>query len=158
MPVHLRPVTRENLHDCLALQVAPEQTSFVASVAKSLAEAYVDPNLQPYAVYDESARGHEATSEPVVGFAMVQIVAGVGFVQRLLIGADYQKRGYGRATMLEMIRRLRMHPDVETVATSHRKGNQQMARLCKGLGFVPWEIDFATSDGLEVFLIHEPAI
>lgn len=50
--VHLRRVTRNNLQACLALQASDEQQQFIATTTQSLAEAYVDSNLFPFAVYD----------------------------------------------------------------------------------------------------------
>ncbi len=44
---------------------------------------------------------------------MYEIVAGVGFIMRLMIDRKHQRRGYGRATMLEVIRRLKLCPDIE---------------------------------------------
>lgn len=152
MPVHLRPVTKDNLDQCLGLEVRPEQAHLVASVAKSLAQAYVDPNLHPFAVYDARALGYEQTDEPVIGFAILEVAAGVGFILRLLVGAEYQGRGYGRATMMELIRRAKLYPSVEMIATSHAKGNEVMARLCVSIGFVPWDVGYAEGDGPEVFL------
>jgi diamine N-acetyltransferase len=44
MNVELREVTRDNLHDVLALAVAPEQQPYVSPNAKSIAEAHFDPS------------------------------------------------------------------------------------------------------------------
>ncbi|WP_442805876.1 hypothetical protein [Streptomyces sp. NBC_01341] len=41
--LRLEQVTPANVLDACRLQVAPEQERFVASVARSLAEAYADP-------------------------------------------------------------------------------------------------------------------
>jgi diamine N-acetyltransferase len=88
----------------------------------------------------------------MVGFIMYEIVAGVGFIQRLMIDQSYQAQGYGRAALIEVIRRLRLSPEVEMIATSHRRENVIAAKLYLSLGFVPWEIAFATPDHPEVFL------
>ena len=68
--VHLRPVTQTNLRECLDLRLTDAQTSFVASTARSLAEAYVNPNLIPLVVYPVAARGYEQPDVPMVGFTM----------------------------------------------------------------------------------------
>ncbi len=49
--VHLHKVTRKNFRDCLNLQIAESQKSLIATTKQSLAEAYVDFNLVPLAVY-----------------------------------------------------------------------------------------------------------
>ena len=151
--VHLRPVTLANFRECLALQVEDAQTGLIASNAKSLAEAYVNPNMRPLAVYDAAARGFEEDPPaPMVGFTMIEMAAGVGFITRLMIDRAHQGRGYGRATMVEVIRRLRLTPEAEIIATSHLRENIAAARLYAGLGFVPWEIAYATADADEVYL------
>ncbi len=150
--VHLRPVTLANYRECLALQVDDAQAGLVASNAKSLAEAYVNPDLTPLAVYDVAARGYEEPPTPMVGFTMIEVAAGVGVINRLMIDRAHQRRGYGRATMTEVIRRLRLSPEAEIIATSHRRENAAAARLYAGLGFVPWDVAYATADAEEVYL------
>lgn len=127
--VHLRKVTRENLREGLNLQVTQLQKGLVAANTQSLAEAYVNPNLFPLAVYDAAACGYEQPEVPMIGFTMYELAAGVGFIMRLMIDEKYQGQGYGRATMLEVVRRLQLHPDVEIIATSYRKGNEIAASL-----------------------------
>ncbi|MGK7948419.1 MAG: GNAT family N-acetyltransferase [Xenococcaceae cyanobacterium] len=150
--VHLRRVTRENFRECLNLQVAESQKNLVATTTESLAEAYVDSNLVPLAVYDISACGYEQPEVPMIGFTMYEIVAGVGFMMRLIIDRKYQRQGYGRATTIEVIRRLKLSPEVEIIATSHLKENKIAARLYQSLGFQPWDISWAISHPTEVYL------
>lgn len=150
--VHLRPVTTDNLGECLALRLAEPPTALVASNAKSLAEAKVNPSLVPLAIYDVAARGHERPAVPMVGFVTYEVTVGIGFVLRLMIDGSYQRRGYGRAAMVDVIRRLTLTPEVELIATSHRHANKAAARLFQGLGFVPWAIEWAKDNPDEVFL------
>lgn len=141
MPVHLRPVNMKNLDQCLNLKITKEQENFVTGVAKSLAQAYVAPGLYPLAIYDEKALGCDEETQEVVGFAMYEIHQGVGFILRLLIDEKHQNKGYGKSTILELIRRLKLHQEVEIIAISHRKVNEKMSNICKSLGFVHWEIE-----------------
>ena len=150
--VHLRKVTRENFRECLNLQVTELQKSWVATTTKSLAEAYVDPNLFPLAVYDGAVCGYEQPEAPMIGFTMYEIAAGVGFIIRLMIDQKYQRQGYGKATMIEVIRRLKLYPDVEMIATSYRQGNKIAAELYQGLGFRQWDISDAISNPTEVYV------
>ncbi|HEY9799239.1 MAG TPA: hypothetical protein V6D25_02685 [Leptolyngbyaceae cyanobacterium] len=41
--------------------------------------------------------------------------------------------------MLEVIRCLKLCPDVEIIATSYRKENEAAAKLYQSLGFKQWE-------------------
>nr|WP_277882491.1 GNAT family N-acetyltransferase [Pseudanabaena sp. FACHB-2040] len=89
---------------------------------------------------------------PMIGFTMYEIVAGVGFVMRLLIDSKHQQQGYGRATMIEVIRRLKLCPEVEVIATSYRKENEVAAKLYQSLGFKQWEISYALSHPTEAYV------
>jgi diamine N-acetyltransferase len=150
--VHLRPIKSDNLWECLRLKVADGQLDFVATNADSLAQASVNAALVPLAVYDVASRGFEKPPTPMVGFTVYELEAGVGFILRLMIDRHYQRKGYGKATMLEVIRRLRLHPEVEMIATSYRRNNEAAAKLYESLGFVPREISFAKDGGDEVFV------
>lgn len=150
--VHFRPVTVANLTACLSLQVDDVQRDWIAPNVKSIAQAYVNPRLHPFAVYEQGSLGFEQPVTPMIGFVMLEISAGVGFLLRLMIDRSFQGKGLGRATLREVIRRLRLTPDVQLIATSHRKENQSMAQLLKVEGFIPWEIEYAHDDPGERFL------
>jgi len=139
----------------VALRVTEQQAGYVAPNVKSLAQAGADDALTAYAVFDGAERGMESPLSPPIGFALVEVVAGVGFIQRLMIDAGAQRQGYGRATLDELVRRLRLQPDVEMVAVSHRKGNKAMARLLAGVGFMPWPTPWPDPDPDEIYL-HLP--
>ena len=149
--VSLRPITQKNFAECISLKVADDQIALVASNVKSLAEAYVNPTLHPLGIYDASA--HYENSPVLIGFAMYELVDAVGFVMRLMIDKACQGQGYGRAAMIEVIRRLRLHPEVEIIATSHLRENEAAARLYEGLGFVDWETEWTSEIPHERYMI-----
>lgn len=153
LSVHLRPITSDNFAACLALDVDETQRGLVAPNVKSLAEAYVNHHLTPLAIYDGATIGYEQPHLPMVGFTMYEVVAGVGFIMRLMIDRSMQGKGYGRAAMIEVIRRLRMIPEVQLIATSHRAENSVAARLYRSLGFVDWPVAWALDNPAEVFLM-----
>jgi diamine N-acetyltransferase len=95
MDVELREVTRDNVDDVLALEVAPEQRPYVATNAKSIAQAHFEPLAWFRAVY---------ASETPVGFAMVyrDPAERSFYIWRFMIDARYQGRGYG-AKALELL-------------------------------------------------------
>ena len=95
---------------------------------------------------------HEKPLSPMIGFTMYEITAGIGFISRLMIDQQHQQQGYGRATMLEVIRRLRLYPEVQLIATSHRRENIAASKLYTSLGFVTWKIEWAKDNPAEVFL------
>lgn len=95
--LRLEEITPENVDVACLLRVKPDQENLVAPVARSLAEAYAQPQIAwPRLIFD---------GEQLVGFVM-------GFfrvhfdsdpadtfrsgIWRLNIAADQQRRGYGR--------------------------------------------------------------
>jgi diamine N-acetyltransferase len=88
----------------------------------------------------------------MVGFVMYEIDCGVGYILRLMIDRKHQRRGYGRAALVEVIRRLRLEPEVEMVGASHRHDNAPVTVLFGSLGFVPWELEGITLTPGEVYL------
>ncbi len=147
--VCLREVTRENFQECIQMNAAPGQEPFVAPNVYSLAQAKVNHRLTPCAVYDDRIRGYPPGPEdPMVAFAMYQIRDGVGFIMRLLVAAAHQRKGYGRATMVEVIRQLKLHPEVEWISTSVHKKNPAALALYRGLGFA----EFGKEDPVEIYL------
>jgi diamine N-acetyltransferase len=151
--VHLRRINSANISECLALRLEDEQAQFVASNAKSLAQASTNPARVPLAIYDSAARGFEFVPPvPMVGFTLYELTAGVGFILRLMVDRQHQGKGYGKAAMREVIRRLRLTPEVEMIATSYKIGNAAAAHLYGSLGFVPWDIAYAQDNADEVYV------
>jgi len=92
----------------------------------------------------------------MVGFTMLEITKGIGFIYRLMVDQKHQGKGYGKAAMLEAIRRLKLNPEVEIIGTSHLRKNDVAGKLYEGLGFIPWDVEWADDLPQERFLIlHE---
>lgn len=127
--VHLREIERDNWKQAIRLAVAPEQRRFVASNLYSIAEAIFNPTFAPLAIYDGA--------EMMVGFLMYGTNPDNGelWILRLMVGHQHQGRGYGRAAMEEIIRRLQAKPDCQEIFTSYKPGNHIAARLYRSLGF-----------------------
>ena len=140
--VVLRNITPENFKECLELKVAKAQKDLVASTVKSLAQAYVYGGMLPYAVYDAS--GPSWKPPQMVGFTMCEIANGIGFITRVIVDEKHQGKGYGKAIVLELIRKLESDPEVETIATSHLKRNKAAGRLFSACGFKEWSPEWAS--------------
>lgn len=87
-------VTAENVTTACRLTVAPEQEEYVAPVAVSLAEAYVNQHSAwPRLIYD----GSQLVAFVMAGF---DPDSPIDFfrcgIWRLNVAADQQRRGYGR--------------------------------------------------------------
>ena len=127
--VHLREINQDNWKQAIRLAVAPDQKRFVASNLYSIAEAIFNPTFAPLAIYNEA--------ETMVGFLMHGANPDNDelWILRLMVGQQYQARGYGRAAMEEIIRRLKARPDCQEIFTSYKPGNHVAARLYQSLGF-----------------------
>jgi diamine N-acetyltransferase len=127
--VSLREVTRETLGPILRLKTTPAQERFVASNAVSIAQAHFAPETTWY-------RGIYAGEEPV-GFVMLHVDAAKPeyWVWRLMIGADHQRKGYGRQAMEQVIGHVRALPDARELLLSIVKGDGSPAPFYESLGF-----------------------
>jgi diamine N-acetyltransferase len=135
--ISLKEITQVNFKDCVSLKVADEQAAYVAPNMQSLAQAYVNKKLYPLAIYDGSLMTRDPTPEhKMVGFVMYQVWDEIGFIMRLMVGEAYQGKGYGRAAVEEVIRRLRLTPQVRFIATSVVPENKAASALYESLGFV----------------------
>lgn len=54
--------------------------------------------------------------------------------------------------MLEVIRRLKLCPDVEIIATSFAFENEVAASLYQNLGFTHWDIEWANCHPTEIYI------
>lgn len=129
MAVTLKEVTRENLREVLALDVAPSQRKFVASVAVSIAQAHFYPESAWFrAVYDD---------ETLVGFAMLSVKPDQPvLILRLIIDARFQGRGYGTAAvglLTDAVKRIR--PNDELLLVSHEPTEGHPGPFYERLGF-----------------------
>jgi diamine N-acetyltransferase len=128
MAVTLRDVDKENFKRCIKLEVREDQKSFVASNVFSIAQSKVEPEYTPYAVYDD---------EEMVGFVMYGYDTDDDCycIARVMIDKNLQGKGYGRAAMEEVVRRLRETPDCSEVALSIEPENEVAQKLYESLGF-----------------------
>ncbi len=128
MSIQLRKISRENLFECIGLSISEDQHGFVATNAISIAQAYVEPTFVPMAIY---------AGDVMVGFVMYGREAETGYdwIIRLMVDARYQGRGYGRATMLEVLTILQQLPDSKGIRISYSPKNRAAERLYQQVGF-----------------------
>ncbi len=144
----LRPVTADNWEQCVGLSAEPEQKLFVAPNAYSLAEAAYEDGCVPLAIYHD---------ETMVGFAMYWFLPGEAsyHINRLMVDAAHQQKGYGRAAMEQLITRLRERQDCKEIDISYEPENHVAQRLYASLGFrETGEIDDGEVVAL-LTLVHE---
>jgi diamine N-acetyltransferase len=126
--ISLREVTPENFDEVIQLKVREDQKNFVASNLFSLAEARVFPLRSPLAIY---------AGEILVGFLMYTYLAETRrhWIFRLMIGAEHQGRGYGRAAMRLLIARMAALPGCAEIYISYEPENDVARQLYLSLGF-----------------------
>lgn len=129
MTIELRPITRQNWRACVRLRVATEQEQLVATNAGSLAQAAYEPECVPLAVYD---------GDTMVGFVMYALDADDNsyWIYRVMIDAQQQRRGYGRAAMERLIEHMRALPGCDAITISYVEHNDAARQLYRSLGFV----------------------
>jgi len=126
--IELCEITMKNFRECIDLSVAEDQRGFVASNMYSLAEAKADGVSNPLAIY---------SGDTMVGFIMYcfDAASSIGYIDRLMVAADHQRRGYGRAAMAEVTSRLRNTPGCLVIRTSFDPTNVVADALYHSLGF-----------------------
>lgn len=130
--VELKPVTQENFRACIKLNVAESQRNFVASNMYTIAEAYIDPKLTPFAITDD---------ETVVGLVATEIVPENEdydryWITRFMVGESFQGKGYGRKGAQLAIEMLSKHEDCERVRLSVVSSNDDSIAFYQKIGFV----------------------
>jgi diamine N-acetyltransferase len=130
MGIELREITPDNLEDCIRLQPADDQKTFMSPIVYSIAESKVSPEEAPFAMYD---------GDELVGFIMYGVSPADGnyWILRLMVDKRYQQRGYARDAVKEVLRRLSERPDCAEVRVSYEPGNTVGAHLYESLGFRP---------------------
>ena len=130
--LRLVEIDRYNYLSVLDLSVSPEQRDFVAANQYSLAQAFVQPECVPLALYAEN--------KPV-GFAMYSLDEDDHqyWIYRLMIDQRYQGVGYGREAMALLIDRIRGLSDEEhtCIFISFEPENAIARALYESLGFAP---------------------
>ena len=125
-----REITRKNLWAVLRLSVRDDQRHFVAPNSVSLAQAKVQPECVPLAVYD---------GERPIGFVMYALdyEEREYWIYRVMVDGAYQSRGYGRRIMEMLLERIQKEalPDRHTLYLSFEPDNAWGRELYQSLGF-----------------------
>ncbi|WP_037358170.1 GNAT family N-acetyltransferase [Amycolatopsis orientalis] len=127
-------VTKDNVGAACALSVAPHQRDYVAPVARSLAEAYAQPDVAwPRLVY---------AGDDLVGFVMAAFDPDCPIdyfrcgIWRLNIAAEHQKKGYGRFAVEAVLAEARRRGS-ESATVLWVPGEHSPEQFYLRLGFEP---------------------
>ncbi|MFD2468590.1 GNAT family N-acetyltransferase [Amycolatopsis silviterrae] len=132
--LRLAEVTRDNVGAACDLAVAPHQEHYVAPVARSLAEAYAQPEVAwPRLVY---------AGDDLVGFVMAAFDPGCPIdyfrcgIWRLNIAAEHQKKGYGQFAVEAVLGEARRR-GAESATVLWVPGEHSPGPFYRKLGFQP---------------------
>ena len=143
--ITLKPITRENWRVCVGLTVEGMQKNFVATNAKSLAQAAYETQWRPMGIYAD---------DEMVGFVMFGLEAYQGKdvwdIIRVMVDTKHQGNGYGRAGIAQVLEIMRSEkPDITDVYISFVLQNDGARHVYSKLGFQDVGM---TPDGSEVLM------
>jgi diamine N-acetyltransferase len=133
--VELREITKATARTIMKIEVAGDQQHLVAPTMMSIAEAYFEPKAWFRAIY--------ANDEPV-GFIMLYDDPDTPeyYLWRLLVGAEHQRKGYGRAAVEQLVEYVRTRPGATELLVGWVPGPGSPEPFYRSLGFEPTgEID-----------------
>ncbi|MBG9983246.1 GNAT family N-acetyltransferase [Aerococcaceae bacterium DSM 111020] len=125
-------ITEDNIYDIMALQLKPKQANFVRDPIYSLAESYCyrdDDTVRLFALEEQGT---------VVGFLslMTDIEDQVVHIWRMMIGSQYQSKGYGRNALRTIEDYVSSLEEYEKIVSDYVEGNLAMKHLLKTEGYV----------------------
>ena len=132
MNIRLERVDTSNFRSLIKLKVAQHQVKYIASNMYTIAEAYVEQHLVPYAI--------------MAGDEVVGLLASENnpqdnqedryWVPRFMIGEQFQRKGYGKAAMKLILEQLTQEPDCDRVRLSVVPENEQAIAFYTNIGFI----------------------
>ncbi|WP_053984428.1 GNAT family N-acetyltransferase [Niameybacter massiliensis] len=131
MSLAIRKVDSSNYEEILELRVAKGQESFIETTKECLKEASEDSRWEPVGIYD---------GDVPIGFAMYGLFLQEGkwgrvWLDRFLISGDYQRRGYGEASVKLLLHHLYKKYEYDEIYLSVYDTNKGAIDLYQKLGF-----------------------
>lgn len=126
--VTLKDVDKDNWEACCELKLTTKQGGLVAPHMYTIAESEVEPAFVPLAIYANGT---------VVGFAMYGLDPDDGkyWIYRLMIDVTHQGKGYGKAALKELVKRLSQLPDCDEIFAGYKPWNNIASSLFGEEGF-----------------------
>ena len=128
--INLKEIDRDNFHPVIELSVFDEQNDFVANNCYSIAQSKAQPECVPLAIYND---------DELVGFVMycMDVTDNEYWIYRIMIDKKYQKKGYGKLAMLQVLELLKQDKEHSKVYISFEPENEVAKKLYESLGFTP---------------------
>ncbi len=130
--ITIQELTKKNMYKCLNLKLADHQVDRIAPNVYSIAESKVNPNFTPYAIQ---------LGDEVIGFVMTdydpeEIEERKYWIPRFMIDVSYQRKGYGKEAMRQVIDMLKGNDDCHYIGLSTEPDNDTALQFYESLGFV----------------------
>ena len=132
--VFLKPVTKDNWREVVALKLFPQQEKWVPTSTLSLAWAYIKPwntTIDPFAIYVDNT---------VIGFWTLSYIPNSTHDYSLdgfLIDKDYQRKGYGTSALRKALALIQEnYPSCKAIGLSVHEENKVARQLYEHSGFV----------------------
>ena len=131
--VILKPVTKFNWEHALSIKIRPDQQKILPSATFFLARAFIRPDNEvavPFMIYDK---------ETPVGFFCLDYnpgKKGTYWLCGFMIDKKYQRRGYGKATLVKLVDYLKTnHINCTHLGLTVDPRNTAAQKLYKDFGF-----------------------
>ncbi|HEL1639822.1 TPA: GNAT family N-acetyltransferase [Streptococcus suis] len=127
--IRLELVDETSFDAVTELTVSQQEERRVASNLYSLAQAWLyrdTGQLEPLAIW---------TGTQVVGFVLLAKEGQSWLIWRLMIGQEFQERGYGKEALRHLIRAAQADKNCQTLIVHYVIGNHKMRSILTSLGF-----------------------
>lgn len=126
--IELKEITSGNFWECIELSVDDGQQDYVTSNAISIAQAKVQPECIPLAIYD---------GDQMVGFLMYCLDTDDGeyWIYRMMIDKRYQSRGHGQAALARLLEIIKQDPAHHQVFLGVHQESNRAVHLYRRFGF-----------------------
>ncbi len=140
--IHFEVITKSNYSDVINLSIKKNQYGFVCDNATSLVEASYEEGLYTRAIYNDDI---------LVGFLLFDYDLDISgwSLSRLMIDANYQGKGYGRAAIIEFTKFFKNTFGIHTLFASVGLNNTQTLSLFHSIGFTNVKTIKYTYGGVE---------
>ena len=126
--VKLREINKENFWEIIDLKVLDEQREYVLENSISIAQAKVQPECIPMAIYND---------ETLVGFLMYCIDTDDGnyWIYRFMIDKNFQRKGYGKKAMELLLDEIKKDKNHNKIILDVKRESIAAVELYKSFGF-----------------------
>lgn len=123
-----KEIDKNNFWECVDITVSDEQVDFVTSNAVSIAQAKVQPECKPLAIYND---------DTMVGFLMYCIDEEDGeyWIYRLMIDKNHQSKGYGKEALSKLLDMIKEDKTHNKIFLGVHKDSISAVHLYKSFGF-----------------------